>query len=66
MPSWLIATKKDANGKVVDRQVMPFEDRGADSIPAAQEEKRLQALGYETRIERSPHKIEREGGEILR
>ena len=54
MPSLLIATRKLPDG-TIDKVTTPFDDYGSGSIQSAQEEQRLKALGYETKIVRQGH-----------
>jgi len=61
MPSWMIATRKKADG-TIERTTTPFPDQGAESIPAQAEADRLIALGYDVKIERMKPERTLEGG----
>lgn len=66
MPALLKATKRDADGKILDQTITPFNDFGVESVQMQQEHDRLKAAGYEVEIIRQRTGIApREGKDIL-
>jgi hypothetical protein len=53
MPSLLTCWRKLPDGTIEKGPTVAFDDSGSGSILSAQEEQRLKALGYETRILRA-------------